>query len=496
MTRLNIKYYSILALLLMLNLFPVPLLSQNILVPPSPMSIGVGDFDLDGDLDIVTGHNPIDSGSWEGGIYFLENLGDCNFIPMDSIYSFGWQQDIQVGFLNNDNQPDVLCKYEDPEAEIEYAMVVTGLDQDSVKFFTYGTYEGISYSRLLDYDNDGDMDIAFTYDYWENGNPYGTVGLLTNKGNGVFSQPKEYSAPYPNGFAVGDLNSDGYDDAIAGGAIISMFFGTDSGFTIEEIEGSGGYARQIHDMNNDGWNDIAVLEWNGPGQDKNIYLYYNLGDGHFDADSSDVIHIAQGGCFVYAEDLNNDQYADIVFNSAVFYPNGPHDTDSTYVILNYGNGNFEEVKGYYTGINSEKSLIADMNGDGYNDILTTSHAHSIYPGKGVVHLLVNDGTGHFYENGSAIDEPKTIIPENYLLLAYPNPFNPEITLSYGLTEDAHTTLMIYDMRGQLIQTLQNAFQTTGTYEFTWQPMNLGSGVYIVCLRSGNNTNMQKIVYVK
>ena len=79
---------------------------------------------------------------------------------------------------------------------------------------------------------------------------------------------------------------------------------------------------------------------------------------------------------------------------------------------------------------------------------------------------------------------------------YPNPFNPSVTLSYGLPEDAQTTLLIYDMSGQLIQTLQNAFQSAGTYHITWQPVNLSSGVYIVHLRSGNNTNLQKVVFVK
>ncbi|MCD6322469.1 MAG: T9SS type A sorting domain-containing protein [Clostridiales bacterium] len=93
-------------------------------------------------------------------------------------------------------------------------------------------------------------------------------------------------------------------------------------------------------------------------------------------------------------------------------------------------------------------------------------------------------------------EEEKIPAEFGLEKAYPNPFNPSITLNYGLTEDAQTTLLIYNMRGQLVETLQNGNISAGNHSVIWQPMNISTGMYIVRLRSGNNTNMQKIVYVK
>jgi len=80
--------------------------------------------------------------------------------------------------------------------------------------------------------------------------------------------------------------------------------------------------------------------------------------------------------------------------------------------------------------------------------------------------------------------------------AYPNPFNPAVTLSYGLKEAGQTTLQVYNMRGQLVETLVNTDQIAGNYDIRWQPVNLSTGVYIVRLQSGNQTNLQKIVYVK
>lgn len=80
--------------------------------------------------------------------------------------------------------------------------------------------------------------------------------------------------------------------------------------------------------------------------------------------------------------------------------------------------------------------------------------------------------------------------------AYPNPFNPSVTLSYGLQKDAQTTLRVFNRRGQLVETLVNENQNIGTYSVQWQPVNLSAGVYIVRLQSGNQTNLQKVVFVK
>jgi len=80
--------------------------------------------------------------------------------------------------------------------------------------------------------------------------------------------------------------------------------------------------------------------------------------------------------------------------------------------------------------------------------------------------------------------------------AYPNPFNPSITLSYGLTVGAHTSLKVYNVRGDLVQTLHNAYQLAGTYQLAWQPDNIAAGVYFIQLHSGNNTNLQKVLFVK
>jgi len=80
--------------------------------------------------------------------------------------------------------------------------------------------------------------------------------------------------------------------------------------------------------------------------------------------------------------------------------------------------------------------------------------------------------------------------------AYPNPFNPALTIPYGLTEDGQMTLKVYNLRGELVKVLKNTYALKGTYAVTWQPLNLSAGIYFIQLQSGNKTNLQKVVFVK
>lgn len=80
--------------------------------------------------------------------------------------------------------------------------------------------------------------------------------------------------------------------------------------------------------------------------------------------------------------------------------------------------------------------------------------------------------------------------------AYPNPFNPCVTIPYGLAEDGNISLKVYNLRGQLVETLISAYALKGAYSINWQPQNLSAGIYLVRLESGKKTNLQKVVFMK
>jgi len=73
--------------------------------------------------------------------------------------------------------------------------------------------------------------------------------------------------------------------------------------------------------------------------------------------------------------------------------------------------------------------------------------------------------------------------ETILFDNYPDPFNPSTTIQYALSEDAHVTIKVYNMLGQLIATLVDEVQTAGEKAVVWNGRNEGgssvsSGIYI------------------
>jgi len=80
--------------------------------------------------------------------------------------------------------------------------------------------------------------------------------------------------------------------------------------------------------------------------------------------------------------------------------------------------------------------------------------------------------------------------------AFPNPFNPSLTIRYGLTDDAQTTVNILDLQGKIIATLENKFQKAGSHELTWQAGDNASGIYLVEVVSGEKKDLQKVLLQK
>jgi hypothetical protein len=130
-----------------------------------------------------------------------------------------------------------------------------------------------------------------------------------------------------------------------------------------------------------------------------------------------------------------------------------------------------------------------------------------------VRFYVNDdlvGKSHTRLTGNPLDPAESItgitytplIPENMQLLnAYPNPFNPETTISFGLRQAEHVRLSIYNMNGQLLRTLVNSEMEAGLYELKWRGRDesgnqLPSGTYLIQLRAGDWTGLGKCTLIK
>lgn len=78
------------------------------------------------------------------------------------------------------------------------------------------------------------------------------------------------------------------------------------------------------------------------------------------------------------------------------------------------------------------------------------------------------------------------------LAVFPNPANEKLTVAYTLTDEAKTTIRLFDLSGKLIQTIHQAEDATGTHEQSMDVSDFASGLYIVQIELGDKTYYDKI----
>jgi hypothetical protein len=88
-----------------------------------------------------------------------------------------------------------------------------------------------------------------------------------------------------------------------------------------------------------------------------------------------------------------------------------------------------------------------------------------------------------------------------LSVAYPNPFNPVITLRYDLAEEGEVRLTIYNVAGQVVRRLASGRQVAGRYTVVWDGRDdvgrvVATGVYLARLEAGAFRQTQKMLLLK
>lgn len=88
------------------------------------------------------------------------------------------------------------------------------------------------------------------------------------------------------------------------------------------------------------------------------------------------------------------------------------------------------------------------------------------------------------------------IPVNFELgQNYPNPFNPTTTISFGLPVASDYTLTIYNVQGQVVETISGAAEA-GTVDVVWDAQINASGIYFYRLEAGDFSATKKMVLLK
>ena len=89
------------------------------------------------------------------------------------------------------------------------------------------------------------------------------------------------------------------------------------------------------------------------------------------------------------------------------------------------------------------------------------------------------------------------IPSEYSLQQnYPNPFNPSTTIKFSIPSASNVKLVVYDAAGQVVNELVNAELGAGNYNYSFNAVNLASGVYFYKLEAGEFSAVKKMLLVK
>jgi immune inhibitor A len=103
------------------------------------------------------------------------------------------------------------------------------------------------------------------------------------------------------------------------------------------------------------------------------------------------------------------------------------------------------------------------------------------------------------------EEEHTSIPKSIdLFQNYPNPFNPNTSIQFTVISGQpplHTTLKIYNIRGQLVKTLVDEQKPGGDYSILWDGKDesgkaVSSGIYFYKLTAGSSSEVKKMVLLK
>jgi ligand-binding sensor domain-containing protein len=162
--------------------------------------------------------------------------------------------------------------------------------------------------------------------------------------------------------------------------------------------------------------------------------------------------------------------------------------------------------GTYTGVfhstNNGTSWTSGSIGltDPYVNALAISGTNLIAgTGSGGIFLSTNNGSSwtEVIKTALTVEGLSTNLPIKYSLEQnFPNPFNPETTISFSLPLKSFVSLKVFDALGREVSVVLSEELPAGKYSRKWNAAGLPSGVYFCRLQVGSFTEAKKICFAQ
>jgi hypothetical protein len=79
---------------------------------------------------------------------------------------------------------------------------------------------------------------------------------------------------------------------------------------------------------------------------------------------------------------------------------------------------------------------------------------------------------------------------------YPTPFSTQVNINFGIKNPGSTEIMIYSPEGKVAHFSKETYKNPGQKQFTWQPENAISGIYIYKIKTNDILYSGKLIYIQ
>ncbi len=358
-------------------------LALNYAVDARPTSIVTADFNGDGRSDLATAN----SGVSHGSVSVLLGNADGTFQPAQDFAIGMGATSVAVGDFNADGDLDLVTAN---SASNDLSVLIgngTGGFATPRSVALASSHTPLSVA-VGDFNADGKMDLVVgarssTYIPPWSGGYYGGGGgywfnqahlnVVMGNGDGGFGTQNSYelSGESTTGISVADLNADGRTDVVAAAGSVHVLLGNGNGSLQSPLHfGTYGNSVAIGDVNSDGKLDLVTPYYGSVG--------VSLGNGLGGFSFPQYFAAGDRASSVAIADFNRDGQVDLISSDQV--------SNTVNVLLAAGGGTvaFKPPLQAATGDGPISLAVADFNGDGFSDATSSN-----YTGTNVSVLLNN-----------------------------------------------------------------------------------------------------------
>jgi len=232
------------------------------------LSVAIADFNKDGNLDLAVANQCQDTSCQNGAVSVLLGNGNGTFQTAQSFASAGYlTNSVAVGDFNGDGNPDLVLASQCQDTTCQKGGVSVLLGNGNGTFQTAQSYSSAGSQAdsvvATDLDGDGELDLVVSNLCQNTGDcNNGVVSSLLGRGDGTFRTATPYSSGGQNAYSVvaGDFSGDGNTDVVvANGESTDVLLGNGDGSFGSAIPYfPGGTFISTSDFNGDHKPDVVI----------------------------------------------------------------------------------------------------------------------------------------------------------------------------------------------------------------------------------------------